>query len=172
MSDQLPYSERYRLIKLGLLPKEAVKKQPKPIAKKSVKKIAEEKEERASRVPGEETELTKWYRAKMKVADNCYWCGCKVEKHVFHYAKMSICHILEKNQNACPSVATHPLNFVILCPDHHKKFDSLSWEERERLGFWDTIRDRLIMMHDSIAPDEMRHFPQSVLDYMEKNEPF
>ncbi len=172
MSEPVSYFERMKLIKLGLLPKEAVKKQPKPIAKKSAKKIAEENQERESRGPGNETELTKWYRSKMKLADNCYWCGCKVEKHVFNYAKMSICHILEKNQNACPSVATHPHNFVILCPDHHKKFDSLSWEERELLGFWDTIRDRLVIMWDELAPEERRHFPDSVRGYIEKNQPF
>lgn len=36
MSDTMPYFQRMQLIKLGLLPKEAVAKEKKPIAKKNI----------------------------------------------------------------------------------------------------------------------------------------
>lgn len=171
MSDQLRYSDRLKLIKLGLAPKEAIPKPKKRIAPISEKKKKELKE--AKDTATGETALQQWYRGRMKfMSGHCAWCGAKTETHVYSGAIFSICHILEKRDTMCPSVKTHPMNWVELCPDHHTMFDKINWEEREKLGFWDTIRDRLIMMHDSIAPEEMRHFPQSVLDYMKKNEPF
>ena len=171
MSDQLRYSDRLKLIKLGLAPKEAVAKPKKRIAPISEKKKKELKE--AKDTATGETALQQWYRGRMKfMSGHCAGCGAKTETHVYSGAIFSICHILEKRDTMCPSVKTHPMNWVELCPDHHTMFDKINWEEREKLGFWDTIRDRLIMMHDSIAPEEMRHFPQSVLDYMKKNEPF
>lgn len=171
MSDQLPYSERYRLIKLGLLPKEAVKKQPKPIAKKSLKKIAEEKEERASRGTDGETQLTKWFKLQMRMMpEYCEETGLKLETKIYKYAIMSICHILPKA--TCKSVALHPLNRMFFNVDFHQKFDAMSWEEREQLGCWKEIRERLIMMYDQIDQSELRHFPSSVREYIEENEPF
>lgn len=176
MSDQLPYSERYRLIKLGLMPKEAVAKPKKRIAPISEKKKKELKEAKDT-VTGE-TALQQWYRGRMKyMGYSCKECGCKIETSVYKFAIHHICHILPKRETMCPSVALHPLNFITLCQHHHDLFDSYSyddkgWAEREKWACWPEVRERLIMMHDSIAPDEMRHFPQSVLDYMEKNEPF
>jgi len=176
MSDQLPYSERYRLIKLGLLPKEAVAKPKKRISPRSEKKKKELNE--AKDVVTGETELVKWYKGRMKyMGYSCKECGCKVETSVYKFAIHHICHILPKRETMCPSVALHPLNFITLCQHHHDLFDSYSyddkgWAEREKWACWPEVRERLIMMHDSIAPEEMRHFPQSVLDYMKKNEPF
>lgn len=168
---QLPYNEKLRLIKLGLMEKESKPKPKKPIAKISEKKKKELKEAKDA-VTGE-TELVKWFRGRMKfMSGRCAWCGAKTETNVYSAAIFSICHILEKRDTMCPSVKTHPLNWVELCPDHHTMFDKMNWEEREKLGFWETIRDRLIMIYPDIDLSERRHFPQSVLDYMEKNEPF
>jgi hypothetical protein len=126
MPDQLPYSERYRLIKLGLLPKEAVKKQPKPIAKKSVKKIAEEKEERASRGPDGDTELQKFMKNAIKrMRGVCSETGLRTETKIFKYACMSIAHILPRQK--VKSVQYHPLNWVELDVGMHVKFDKMSW---------------------------------------------
>jgi len=164
------YFERLQQIKLGRLPKEAVAKKKKPIPKQSEKKkkeLAEQKDANG------DTELVKWFRARMKVmGESCYWCGRKVENKVYSGAIFSICHILDKRKTVCPSVKTHPLNWITLCPDHHTMFDSMNWEEREQLPFWDIIRDRLICVYDSLDPSEKRHFPESVLKYMEKNKPF
>lgn len=171
MSDQLPYSERYRLIKLGLLAKESGPKPKKRISPISEKKKKELKE--AKDVVTGETDLQLWFRGRMKfMTGHCMWCGCKTETHVYSGAIFSICHILEKRDTMCPSVKTHPLNWVELCPDHHTMFDKMTWEEKEKLGFWDTVRVRLIMIYPDLAPDERRHFPQSVREYIEKNEPF
>ena len=140
-----------------------------PVSEKRLAKMKAEKAERGD----DDTELVKWFKARMKVmGSTCNWCGCKVENKIYQYAIYSICHILDKRDTKCPSVKTHPLNYVILCPDHHTMFDGMNWEEREKLGFWETVRDRLIMVYPDLAKEEHRHFPQSVLDYIEKNQPF
>jgi len=61
MSEQLPYFERMKLIKLGLLPKEAVAKSKKPIKKVSDKKAAEIKEQKVSGKPVSKLELDAWF---------------------------------------------------------------------------------------------------------------
>lgn len=150
-------------------------KVPKPqytIPKKSEKKLKEEAEEKLLRGDGD-TELQKWFKARMKqMGDRCLWCGCKVENKVYNHAIFSICHLLDKRETVAPSVRTHPLNWVTLCPDHHTMFDKMNWEEREQLGFWDIIRDRLIMVYPDLDPSERRHFPESVLAYMRKHDVF
>lgn len=161
--------ERRRYIEAG---RPLKSKEKKPIAKVSPKRQAKLDAEAKERGDGD-SELQKWYRAKMKqMGERCYWCGCKVENKVYQYAIFSICHILEKRDTLCPSVKTHPLNWITLCPDHHTEFDKMNWEEREKLGFWETVRDRLVMVYPDLAVEERRHFPDSVLDYMEKNKPF
>lgn len=147
-------------------------KDKKPIAKKSAKRLEKEKKEAEERGDGD-TELQKWYRARMKVmGTRCYECGATVEHHVYRYAINSICHILPKRKNMCPSVKTHPANWITLCPDHHDEFDKISWEEKETWGCWPIIQERLIHVYECLDQSELRHFPQSVLDYIEKNKPF
>lgn len=165
MSDYLRQRQEYN--KFGKPPKQ---QKVYSIPKKSAKKL---KEEAAAKDENGDTELQKWFRARMKqMGDRCYWCGCKVENRVYQYAIYSICHILEKRKEKCPSVKTHPMNWLTLCPDHHTMFDGMQWEDREKLGFWDIIQTRLILVYPDLAKEEHRHFPQSVLDYMEKNKPF
>ena len=175
MNDPQPimsHTEKLRLIKLGLLPKECVPKQKKPMKKVSDKKLAEQKEQRENSGEGD-TDLQRWFRQKIKYSTGvCGECGAKVEKNVFQYAVMTIAHLLPKRDNMCPSVKTHPSNFIILCPDHHHYFDNVTWEEKEKMGCWPTVMERLIMLYDDLAPDERRHFPESVLKYMEKNKSF
>jgi len=170
MSENLPYSDRLRLIKLGLLPKEAVAKKKQPIKKVSDKKKAELEAEKKER-GGEETELTKWYRRCVKMMSGyCVETGLKTETKIFKYAVMSIAHLIPKSK--AKSVATHPLNWIELNVDFHHKFDAMSWEEREKLGCWPVIQERLIMLYPDIHPSEHRHFPESVLKYIENNQPF
>lgn len=147
-------------------------KKPKPIPKKSAKKIEQEKKDKEAR-GGDDTELVKWFNTKIKYSSGfCTECGCKVEREVFQYAVMTVCHLLDKRDTKCPSVKTHPANFIILCPDHHHKFDNINWDEREKWGCWPIVRDRLIMVYPDLDPSERRHFPDSVLKYMESKEPF
>lgn len=142
------------------------------IAKKSAKRIAAEKAEKEARGDND-TELQRWFKSKIKISSgHCAECGCKVEKNIFQYAVMTVAHLLPKRDNCCPSAKTHPLNFIILCPDHHDMFDRASWDEKELMGCWETVRDRLMFVYPDLAEEEKRHFPQSVLDYMDKLNPF
>lgn len=177
MSEQLPYSERLRLIKLGLLPKEAIAK-----PKKAIPKISEKKKKEMAELKDEngETELVKFFKSCMKrMTGHCFNCTAKTETKVYQSAIYSICHILDKRDTMCPSVKTHPCNWIELCPDCHIEFDTpplekdkTIWDKRQSMGIWPVVRDKLIMIYPDLHPSEHRHFPESVLKYIQKNNPF
>lgn len=140
------------------------------IPKKSAKRIKQEAEEKELRGDND-TELQKFFKSAMKrMTGYCSETGLKTETKIYRYAINSICHILPRQK--CKSVATHPCNWMEFDPGFHVKFDAMSWEERERLGCWSVIRDKLILVWPDLDKSEHRHFPQSVIDYMDKNEPF
>lgn len=129
------------------------------IPKKSAKKIAKEKAEKEER-GGDDTELQKWYRARMKqMTGYCAECHAKTETHIYQYAIYSICHILAKRPAVCPSVATHPHNWIELCPDHHNLFDKASWKERQMMGCWHDVLKRLTKVEPDLDATERRHLP-------------
>lgn len=133
------------------------------VSKKRAAKIAEEKKERGD----DDTEKQKWFRNRIKqMTGYCAETGLKTETKIYQYAIMSICHILA--QRLCPSVALHPWNFIELNVDFHFKFDQMSWEEKEKLGCWPIIKERLIAIYPSLDPMEHRHFPESVLKKIDK----
>lgn len=163
------YRDQLAAIRSGLAPKTTGKKPPKAIPKVSAKKKAQDEADKEARKGGE-SDLVKWFRAQMKVMPLvCEETGLRIETGIYQYAIMSIAHILPKA--SCKSVALHPLNRVFLDPDYHKKFDAMSWSEREQMGCWSVIQQRLISVWEDLAPDERRHFPDSVRDFIEKNEP-
>ena len=163
MNEQLPYSERLRLIKLGLLPKEAVAKPKKAIKRVSDKKAAALAAEKEGR-NGEETDLVKWFKNQMKfMPQYCEETGQPLETKIYKFAICSICHILPKE--SCKSVKLHPLNRMFYHPDFHTKFDAMSWEEREQLKSWPIIRQRLISIEPDLSPEEKRRLPES-LNYL------
>jgi len=142
------------------------------IPKKSMKKLAEEKLEKEMRGDND-TELQRFFKSAMKrMVGECLWCGARTETRNYSHAIFSICHLLDKRDTMCPSVKTHPSNWIELCPDHHTMFDGMNWEKRKMLGFWDVIRDKLVMVYPDLAANEQRHFPDSVLKFMEENNPF
>lgn len=148
---------------------------PKPpkqytIPKKSKKKLEQEAKEKEERGGGD-TELQRFFKSAMRrMSGFCAETGLKTETKIYKYAICSICHILPRSK--CPSVATHPCIWIELDVGFHVKFDAMSWEEREKLGCWPIIRDKLIMVYPDLAPEERRHFPASVLKYMEEHENF
>jgi len=48
----------------------------------------------------------------------------------------------------------------------------MNWKEREKLKCWPIIRDKLVMIYPDLAEKECRHFPSSVLKFMEDNNAF
>lgn len=146
------------------------KKLRKPIPKKSESRLKQESEEKQRRGDGD-TELQKFFKSAMKrMVGRCAETGLVTETRIYQYAIRSICHILPRKK--CPSVAYSQNNWVELDPGFHVKFDAMSWGEREGLGCWPVIRDRLVVVWPDLAEGERRHFPESVLEYMRKNKIF
>ena len=109
-----------------------------------------------------DSDLVKWYKARMLDMEcSCEWCGKKVNNTVYEKAIFSICHILAKRKTVCPSVATHPLNFITLCPDHHAMFDKMNWEEKKQLPFWDKIKSKIDAMRPHVSKNELRDLPDN-----------
>lgn len=159
--------DRRKWSQFGKPPKE---KKVYRIPKKSEKKIKEEADEK-ERLGGDDSQLVKWYKGRMKqLTGRCAETGLVTETKIYQYAIMSICHLLPKR--LCPSVMYHPLNWIELNVDVHYKFDNSKWEEIEKWGCYETIRDRLIMVYPDLDPSERRHFPESVANYMRKNDVF
>lgn len=160
----------------ALLPKVPKKHIIPRVSKKRAEKMAKEKEERGEN----DTELQRFYRAAMKrMTGHCLNCHARTEKNVYSGAIFSICHILDKRETMCPSVKDNLNNWVELCPDCHREFDTphfekdkTIWDKREEMGFWEVVRNKLILIYPDLAENERRHFPQSVFRYMEKHEPF
>ena len=171
MSDkeEIPYWKQLAMIRDGSAPKTTgpkPKTRIKQVSDKKAKEVAAEKEARGEN----DTELQRWYRQQMKYMSVCEETGMRLETKIYQYAIMSICHILPKA--TVKSLATHPLNRVFLLPDLHTKFDAMSWGEREKMGCWPIIMQRLISMYPNVTPEDRRHYPYSVLKWIEDNEPF
>lgn len=149
------------------------------IPKKSVKRIEKEKQEK-ERLGGDDTDLVKFYKACMKrMTGHCLNCHNRTETKIYSAAIFSICHILDKRDTMCPSVKTHPRNWVELCVDCHNNFDTppfekdkTLWDKREEMGVWPIVKERLIHLYDHLDKSELRHFPQSVKSFIENNQPF
>lgn len=173
MSENSPYSDRLRLIKLGLLPKEAVAKKKQPIKKVSDKKKQQIEAEKKERGDGE-TELTKWFRGRMKqMVGRCKCCGEKTETKKYEFAIGSIAHILPKRNNQFPSAKYHPLNFIELCYPCHQNFDNFwSWDDKANLDCWPEIIEKLIMIEPILTQEERNKLPEFVLSTIQKKYPF
>ena len=171
MSEEIPFHKRLSMIRDGSAPKTTGKKPPKGIAKQSEKKkkeIAEGKDENG------DNELVRFYKACMKkMTGSCMNCHGRTETKVYSAAIFSICHILDKRDTMCPSVATHPLNWVELCVDCHREFDSppmekekTLWDKRMEMGVWPIVGVKLVELYPDIEPSERRHFPESLFKYV------
>lgn len=159
--------ERRKFIEAGRPLPEKKKYQLKKVSDKRAAKIAAEKVERGD----SETKLQKFFRRCIKqMTGRCSETGLPTARFPYHEAICSVCHILP--QQSCKSVATHPAIWIELDKDFHKKFDAMSWKEKEKLKCWPVIRERLVMVYPDLAENERRHFPDSVLKWMKDKEPF
>lgn len=163
--------------KLGLEPPLPTKKERKAIPKVSAKKKAKDAAEKDA---NGDTELVRFYKQCMKrMVGHCSNCFARTETKEYSAAILSICHILDKRKTMCPSVKTNPANWIELCPDCHRDFDSpplepgkTLWQKRESMGIWPIVHNRLINLWEDLAHQERRHFPDSVRDWIEKNDVF
>lgn len=165
---QIPpsYFERLKLIKQGLLPKEAIKKKPKAIPKISERKKAEDKalKEAGMAKPASKLELDKWYFGIQH--EHFYLDGCAIcsECGAFipsQFARHAIAHLLPKK--LFKSVATHPDNYLILgagCGCHEKthRIDKFI-----QMKIWPEAARRIKILLPLLPIDELRHVSNQLL---------
>lgn len=149
------YFERMRLIKLGLLPKEAVPKPKKAIAKKSEKKIAKEQKEKKQR--GEDdTLMEQWHRARRKEAVGVCQCGCgkPSQKKDDMYFRCSNAHIFPKA--IFVSVMYHPLNNVerAFWGGCHTNMDQNGLDKWPMMADWDDIKEKFHILAPLLTDEE------------------
>lgn len=185
MSEYQPsYFERMKLIKLGLLPKEAVAKSKKPMKKVSDKRAAENK---AAREKCGESELDKFFDVMIKrCTGKCLFCGGKTtavsnnfwrddnpkwsqeandrkhEQTIETMKRASVAHLLPKrdiDKGGFPSVATNEYNWIELCWDCHTSFDKgrPSWVMLRDSKEWDIISEKLLSVLPMVAIEERKN---------------
>lgn len=170
MNQELPYSERYKLIKLGLLPKEAVAKPKKAIPKVSKKK----KEEMADQKKGGDSKLDQWFEARRKeMTGRCVLCGGKTEKNNDEHYRKSIHHILEKRPNMFPSVALHSDNWLEVCFWNNSCHTNLhngtiTWELLRDSFEWSIIVAKFKNIYPFIHPNEHKNIPELLLKELDQ----
>lgn len=159
----LPYHERLRLIKQGLLPKETGPKPKKPIRKVGLKKSAENKLAKEILGEGQESELSKWYANIMYHEEGkCWETGERINKDDTMGWHGSIAHCLPKNDY--PSIATHPANFMILkmWGGTHGQYDS-SWENASKMKIWPCACKVFNILYPCLTPEEKRKLPDIII---------
>lgn len=149
------YFERMKLIKLGLLPKEAIAKEKKPLKKVSDKKSAEMKETGANK------EMDKFFKSQRKrMTGKCLFCSGTTNKNDDDKFHFSIAHLLPKA--IFKSVATHEENWIELCfwnNSCHTRFDQskITWEFLKDSKEWETISEKLHEVLPQVAEEERKH---------------
>ena len=159
----LSYFERMKLIKLDQLPKEAVAKAKKPIKKVSDKRSAENN---LAKEVGE-SEQNKWFKAREKdIIDSgsvCWETGEHIPKAYYRHATA---HIFPKS--IFPSVATHPLNFVVLSPSNgmHDRFDR-SVDDLKKMKVFPEAAERYLQFKHLITEKHkyLNEFDDAVNEY-------
>lgn len=163
MTAPLSYFEKMKLIKLGLLPKEAVAKQRKPINKISPKKAAALKEQKEVGKPASKLELDKWF---FDIEERHFSTGFGVcmetgEAIPRKFARASTAHLLPKKTFV--SVATHPLNYLILSAHNgsHQKTDRV--DKFVTMKIWPEAARRIKIMMPLLPIDELRQISNQLL---------
>jgi hypothetical protein len=151
------------------------------LPKKSAKKIRQDAEEKALLQEAKElgkgtgiTDQEQWFEDRMKESlPVCMNCGMEANwllqpeyKKIWRACQA---HILPKRKTGFPSVATHPLNHMVLFPvwgGHlcgcHDEFDS-SWFNATTMKVWEIAANRFKEFEPAIAANEKRRIPEQFL---------
>jgi len=137
------------------------------IPAKSAKKLAREKAEKEQRGDAK-TELQAWYENIMATEEPVCWeTGERIDKNDKLGWMGSIAHILPKK--LFKSVATHPLNYVILkmWGGTHDRYDK-SWKDASQMKVWPVVVERFLQFEQEIAASERKYLPDVLLRELEK----
>ncbi len=143
------------------------KKEVKPIAKKSVKKIQEEKDSKP-----EKELLDEWFADRRKELTGTCACGCgePSQKKDDTFFRGSICHILPKSKFR--SVAMHPMNFVerAMFGGCHSQMDDRSIDNWPGMEDWDNIVYRFNILEPLLTKAEKAtKFYNKLKELVDKN---
>ena len=163
----MSYFERLQKIKLGQLPKEAVAKARKPIAKLSEKKKEEIK---LAKETNGENALDKWFdeiekRHFTENGGSCMECKLWIPPQ---YARHATAHLLPKK--IFKSVATHPLNYLILgagCGCHDKTHTISKFIKMKTFPL---AKERILQMMPLLPTDELRRISNQLLIALDMTE--
>ena len=149
------YFERLQKIKLGQLPKEAVAKAKKPIAKVGKKKAAENAVAKVE-LGEDETLKEKWFKARRKEMVGTCQCGCgqPSQKKDDMYFRHSIAHIFP--QRLFPSIQFHRLNWVErrFWGGCHSIMDDTSMDKWKNMADFDDIKEKFFELSPLLSDEE------------------
>jgi hypothetical protein len=154
----MSYLEERLARKQGVAPPLPTRREKKPIKKMSVKRLAEMKLNK-----GGDSEQDLFFEAMRKrMTGRCLFCNQKTEKENDETYRRSIAHLLPKNKNAFPSVATHNENWIELCFHNnscHTNFDNgkITWEFIKDSKEWDVVKEKLLTVLPMIAEKERKN---------------
>lgn len=112
-----------------------------------------------------------WFEEiKRKEAPICWETGDKIP---ISYMRAATAHILPKKDSigGFPSVATHPLNYVILSPLNgmHQRYDG-SWEKAQGMKIWPRVVERFKKIYPYIALTERKYLPDCLIQELTEQE--
>lgn len=115
--------------------------------------------------------LQLWYEEiKRREQSVCWETGDKIP---ISYMRAATAHILPKKDSigGFPSVATHPLNYVILSPLNgmHQKYDG-SWEKAQGMKIWPRVVERFKKIYPYISLTERKYLPDCLIQELTEQE--
>lgn len=109
-------------------------------------------------VDTEAMKLELWFKLQMQANDRyCQNCG----KSLYHYNdndwRGSQHHIVDKSPlNGCPSVATNPLNHLVLCKWNCHQIWHQSFESASKMPVFQKAKEKFDLFKQFIAESELR----------------
>lgn len=165
----MTHQQKLYEIKMGLRPKECVPKPKKPIAKQSAKKRLEIIGQKESGEPASKLEMDKWFMdIKLKhFGEPLYYASCMEcgEAIPSIFSRHATAHLLPKK--LFKSVATHPLNYLILgagCGCHEK---SHRIDKFIQLKCWPEAARRIKEMIPLLPTDELKYLSSQLMTALE-----
>ena len=111
-----------------------------------------------------------WYllrRYQMKGFCSEPGCNKSTNPKSDEYYRWSVCHLVPKS--LCPSVATHPDNWIELCWQHHSEFDA-TFDKAAAMKCFEEAKRKFNLFKDLIPPEEARKInPHLLLPYIPDN---
>lgn len=141
----------------------------KPMSEKKKLQLAEGKK---AREKGGDPSLEQWFQERrIEMTGKCFFCGGKTEKWNDELFRASLHHLFEKNNNAFPSVKTHPDNYIEVCHYGNSCHSNLhngtiTWELIIDSAEWPVILEKIRKIVPYIAQNERRRISEVLRPYL------